>query len=60
MFIDMLFAFSFIQRALIEVVTQNTGDFDAVVLNAQYVSEDYDVTQSYQDGGNCNCLSMQL
>ena len=42
----------FMQRALIEVITQDTSDFNSVVLNAQYVSEDYDVTQSYQDGGN--------
>ena len=42
----------FIQRALIEVITQDTSDFDTVVLDAQYVSQDYDVTESYQDGGN--------
>ena len=46
------------QRALIEVVTQDTSDFGAVVLNAEYVSADYDVTQSYQDGGNL--LSIKL
>ena len=40
------------QRARIEVVTQDTSDFGSVVLNAEYISLDYDVTQSYQDGGD--------